>query len=141
MIDIESKVFDTVNTALATYDPTIKVYGEAVEKSAVFPAVTICETDNYGYRRSETEASTENHVVVIYEVNVYSNLQNGAKLQAKNIMAVADSSMRSMGFRRLLRRRVANMDRTIYRMYARYEAVVSAPVVSGKNTVYKISRR
>ncbi len=141
MIDIEDKVQDTVFNALTTAFPGIAVYGEAVERSAVFPAATVWETDNRPYRPSETEASTENNAVVTYEINVYSNLQNGAKLQAKAIIAVADSAMQGLGFRRLLRRRIANLDRTIYRMYARYEAVVSQPYEENGNTVYKINRR
>lgn len=141
MIDVENKVFDTVYNALIAYNEDICVYGQATEVSASFPAVTIWETDNYGYRRTETEASTENHVVVTYEVNVYSNLQNGSKQECKAVLDVADTAMRGMGFRRILRRRVANIDRTIYRMYARYEAIVSAPYESDGDTIYKISRR
>jgi hypothetical protein len=141
LIDIENKVQDEIFNALTTAFPGIAVYGEAVEKSATFPAATVWETDNRPYRQSETEQSTENNAVVTYEINAYSDLQSGAKLQAKAIIAEADRVMQSLGFRRLLRRRVANLDRTIYRMYARYEAVVSQPYVDGDNTVYKINRR
>ncbi len=141
MIDIEDKIQDAVFNALTTAFPGIAVYGEAVEKSAVFPAATIWETDNRPFRQTETEPTTENNAVVTYEINVYSNLQNGAKLQAKAIIAEADRVMQDLGFRRLLRRRIANLDRTIYRMYARYEAVVSQPYEENGNTVYKINRR
>lgn len=141
MIDVENKVFDTVYNALIAHNPNIKVYGEAVEKSATFPAVTVAETDNYPYRLSETEAEIENHAILIYEINAYSNKQNDSKLECKAIIKVADQAMREMGFRRLLCRRTPNMDRTIYRIYARYEAIVSKAYEEDGNTVYKISRR
>ena len=141
MIDIENIVISTVKTAVQTAYPACAVYGVYVEAPSTFPCVSIVEDDNYTLRQTQDESLAENHAVVMYSVNVYSNLTSGAKEQAKAIMAVVDTAMQNMKFTRTVRSQVPNLDRTIYRVVARYEAVVGKPSTIGGNTVYSMYRQ
>lgn len=126
MIDIENPIFGIISSALrAEFDP-IFVYGEYVKAPASFPAVSIEERGNSAYQRTQDSGSLENHVSLMYEINVYSNKQVGKKSECKAIFAVIDNEFQKMGFTRIMKEPVANLeDGTIYRMVGRYTAVVS----------------
>ena len=68
----------------------------------------------------------ENHSTLMYEVNVYSNKKTGKKTECKKIITLVDEAMSALGFTRIMLQPIPNMDdATIYRMTARYRAVVS----------------
>ena len=139
MIDIENVVFNKVATALRNEYSDISVYGEYVSSPTSFPCVTLVEDDNYIYRRTQ-DTNVENHVNVMYTLTVYSNLESGKKQEAKAIMAKADELMLGMNFTRTMRNQIPNEDRTIYRIVARYEAVVEKAATIGDDDVYHIYR-
>lgn len=138
MIDIENKVLSVVREAVLAQYPNASVYGEYVEVPESFPCVTVTEDTNYTYVYTRDDSPYEHHADVQYAVNVYSNKQDGAKLEARAILNVADIAMQSMKFWRTMSRQVPNVDRTIYRVLARYHAVVGEPAVSGNDLVYQI---
>lgn len=126
MIDIEIELFNLLATALrAKYSP-IAIYGEQVKTPATFPCVIIEEKDNSMYAQTQDSGDLENHVQVMYEIGVYSNKQTGKKSQCKEIMATIDAEMKELGFTRISINPVPNLESaTIYRLIARYRAVVS----------------
>ena len=126
MIDLESPLLTEIAGVLrGTYDG-ITVYGEYVPAPARFPSVSFVEMDNTTYRPTLTNRQAENHAEVMVEVNVYSNLSVGKKAQAKAIMGTIDTLMQQHGFERITVQPIQNMnDATIYRIVARYRAVVS----------------
>jgi len=126
VIDIENEVFNRIATRLREKFNPISVYGEYIKSPAVFPAVIIEERGNSVYERTQDSGSVENHVRLMYEVNVYSNKQSGKKSECKSIFKVIDEEFASMGFTRTLKEPIANLeDATIYRMVGRYTAVVA----------------
>lgn len=142
MIDIENKVLSVVRAAVLAQYPTASVYGEYVDVPASFPCVTVTEDTNYTYVYSKDDQVAEHHADVQYAINVYSNLKTGAKLEARAILKVADDAMQSMKFWRTMTRQVPNVDRTIYRMVARYHAIVGEPFTdTDGNLVYQIYQR
>ena len=145
MIDIESLVFDTVYTALHTLYPSANITAGYDEKNAVFPAIIIQETGNVPYRDGNTDDCAENFTRVTYEIEVESNKEHTARSECKAILAAADTVMQSMKFRRIHKNRPLNIDRTIYRQYARYEAIVGKPITVTKDKdtveVYQMYRR
>jgi len=141
MIDIENKVLSVVREAVLSAYPNCAVYGEYVEQSATFPCLTISEDTNYTYVNSLDADLHEHHAEVQYSINVYSAKEVGAKLEARAILKVADNAMQSMRFWRTMTRQVPNMDITVYRLVARYRAVVEAPVESGNNLVYQMYQK
>lgn len=134
MIDIESMVFDRVATRLREQFPNIFIAGEYVYSPPSFPAVSLVEMENSIRAETVDSGSNENHVNVMYEVNVYSNRVAGKKSECKEIVALLDNEMTAMGFVRSTLTPVPNeYDSTIYRMVGRYQAAVS--------TDHKIYRR
>ena len=141
MIDIENKVLSVVRDAVLAQFPNAVVYGEYVDAPASFPCVEVVEDTNYTYVYSKDEQVAEHHADVQYAINVYSNLQTGAKLEARAILKVADDAMQSMKFWRTMTRQVPNLDRTIYRLIARYHAIVGEPTQVGNDLVYHIYQK
>lgn len=125
MIDYETKVYDSVRDAVKTEFPEVDMASEYVRKPGKFPHVTLWESENIAYRRSQDSSSLEHHVSCDYELNVYSNLRNGKKSQARAILAIADREMLHLGFSRVFTHPVPNAeDTTVYRILARYRGVI-----------------
>lgn len=125
MIDIESEVFDDVSKAVRNEYPNVYMTGEYVRVPPSFPCVSLIEADNQIYRNTRDSGHIENHVQVIYEVNVYSNKTKWKKTECKAIISLIDSRMESLGFTRIILTPVSNAQDGIYRMVGRYRAIVS----------------
>ena len=127
MINVENIVFDRVVTRVREVFPDIYMTGEYVKAPPSFPAASLVEMDNSTRVETIDSGSNENHANVMYEVNVYSNKACGKKTECKEIIALIDEEMLSMGFARSTLTPVPNEnDSTIYRMVGRYRAAVSA---------------
>ena len=126
MIDIENEIFNSVATEVRNKYPGIYMVGEYVKTPPNFPCVSLVEMDNQSYQRTEDSGGSENHVSVMYEVNIYSNKTVGKKTECKSIAATIDERMLALGFARTMLQPIPNMDdATIYRMVGRYSAVIS----------------
>lgn len=126
MIDIENEVFDRVSKRVRKEYSDIYLTGEYVKSPPSFPAGSIVEMDNTTMTTTQTSSENENHANVMYEVDVYSNKRVGKKTECKKIIALIDEEMISFGFSRVMLQPIPNMDdATIYRMKARYRAVIS----------------
>lgn len=126
MINIENEVFDTVSGKVRAIYPDIYMAGEYVKSPSSFPAISLVEMDNTVYTSTQTSTEIENHATVMFEVNVYSNKTKGKKSECKAIISLIDKEMMALGFSRIMLQPIPNMDdATIYRMTARYRAVVS----------------
>lgn len=126
MIDIEAEVFGIVSSDVRLKYPKVYMTGEYVKSPPSFPCVSLIETDNQVYRNTRDSGCIENHAQIQYEVNVYSNRTSGKKAECKEIISLIDSKMEKLGFTRTFMNPVPNeQDATIYRMIARYRAVVS----------------
>lgn len=123
MIDIENKVFNTVADAISDSFPSAAVYSDYVDTPQAFPCVTLVENSNTTHLDSLDDALEEHHADLVYDLNVYANSSN-AKSDAKAILDVADRTLQGMKFTRTYCQPTANVDRTIYRITARYTVVV-----------------
>lgn len=126
MIDIEAIVFTPIAAALReAYDP-IYVTMEYVPAAPTLPAVIIRETSNAIYEQASTNATMEYAAEVTLEVDVYSGLRQGKRAQAREIMSVVDGMLAGCGWTRFFLNPVQNLnDPNIYRMTARYRAIVT----------------
>ena len=122
---MESDIFSLIATALrAAYDD-IYVTGEYVSQPPKFPAVFSVEMENSVYQPGRDSSGIENFANVMYQIDVYSNLNRGKKAQARTIVVMIDVLMAVNGFTSTFMNPVQNMnDPTIYRITARYQAVV-----------------
>lgn len=129
MIDIETELYNLMQSAILAEYPSAYVSNNYVSKPPSFPAVSIEEVDNVADRAMRDSASTDNGADVLYEVNVYSNRNKDKKAVCKAIAALIDGLFPS-NFTRLYLRPVPNLnDPSIYRIQGRYTATV------GKNNV------
>lgn len=121
MIDVESVVFQKCADAFRAAYPNGFIAGEYVSQPPKFPAVMVVEMDNNVDERAIDNGNIENAVNVMYQVDVYSNLNKGKKAQAKAIIALIDEVLAQYRFIRTFCNPIQNMnDATIYRMTARY---------------------
>lgn len=142
MIDVENLVIDTVSKAIkASAYSTALVVSDYTDMPSSFPCVSVIESDNSTYRRTQDNDLKEHHTRVMYEVNVYSNKTSGAKTEAKKILEIVDSSFQNMKFTRTFKQPIPNADKTIYRILARYEAVIAEYQTIGQNKVYQVYRQ
>lgn len=143
MIDIESKIFDTIFNAVKAENayPDADVTTGFDEKIAVFPCVVVEETNNAPYRRANTDDCAENYTRLTYEVSVYTDNVNSAKTTGKDILNIVDNALQGLKFRRIHKNKPLNLNRTVFRQYGRWEVIVSKPVTDGDNTIYQMYRR
>ena len=126
MIDIENQIFDNISKVVREHYPNIYMTGEYVNIPPSFPSVSLVQKGNPTYKRTQTSDSNENHVDVMFEVNIYSNLKVGKKAECKNIAKIIDEQFLQLGFDRTMLEPIDNInDTTIYRLVGRYVAVVS----------------
>ena len=137
MIDIENDVFEMIASAVETAFPNAKVHNAYTDQPAAFPCVTVAEADNTVLQRMRTD-NIENAASVMYEVNVFSNNGANKKSEAKSIINLIDSTFLSHGFTRSMKMQVPNFaDRKIYRIVARYKAVVGHGATNGTFLIYQ----
>jgi hypothetical protein len=121
MIDVESVVFQKCADAFRAVYPNGYIAPEYVSQPPKFPAVMVVEMDNNVDERAIDNGNIENAVNVMYQVDVFSNLNKGKKAQAKAIIALIDEVLAQYRFIRTFCNPIQNMnDATIYRMTARY---------------------
>lgn len=118
-----AKIFDPIAKELRSEYQGIYVTGEYVDAPPQFPAVSIVEADNYlDYEKASTKADEE-FSIVMYEVEVYTNLEKGKQMQAREILSTIDAILYDLNFTRLSMTPVPNLANTsIYRLVARYRA-------------------
>ena len=141
MIDIENKVLNDVFSAVHSAYPDCQFYGEYVSVPAAFPCVCIYEASNSTYRRSQDTDLQEHQANLMYECNVCSDKAKGKKTEARSIAKLVDETMQGMKFTRTFFQPLPNLDRTIYRITLRWEAVAGEPIVTdGNDITYQMYR-
>lgn len=138
MIDIENKVIDTVINAFS--GESVLVVSEYVESPSEFPCVMVLMTGNSTYTRTQDNSLTEHHAKVSFQIDTFSNIKSGAKLEAKRLLDIADAAMQGMKFTRTYYNFFPNEDRSISRCVARYTAIVEKGKTVGNDTVYQMYR-
>ncbi len=133
MVDIENEVFKQVSDILRPLYEGIYITGEYVKTPSAFPCVSLIEMDNSVSTRTQDSSGKENHAVLMYEFNVYSNKQSGKKSECRNIAKLVSDLFQQLGFTRIMLEPIPNIeDINIYRMTGRYTATVSK-----EHTIYR----
>ena len=125
MIDVESMVLTRIKKKVCSEFPGASFTSEEVRSSSEFPLVSVVETDNYTYENTIDSSSNENHAVIVFEVDAYSNKTTKKKTECKEIFALVDNEMLAIGFVRTMKNVIRDEDATVYRIKGRYTAVVS----------------
>lgn len=128
MIDVENLVFDTVFNQVRNVYPNMEVDKGYIEENATFPCVVVREVNNVPVQRMNTDDCAENFTRLTYQVDVYSDKENTARSECRELLKLVDGIMQDMKFRRIHMNEPLNIDRTIFRQYARYTVVVGKGV-------------
>lgn len=127
MIDIENKLFTQVKKDLPK---TVKMGAMYAKSQSEFPYVTLVVMDNTVYDRFINSARIENAVDIMVEVNVYSNKTSGKKEECKKLMSTIDDTLSGLNLVRTFCQPTPNLeDATVYRITARYRAIVDKNLI------------
>ncbi|MGN0595388.1 MAG: hypothetical protein ACI4I6_09525 [Hominimerdicola sp.] len=141
MINVEPIVFTAIYKAVKEKYPNASLTSIPLNMPKEFPCVSVVEIDNYTYTPSQDDENQEHHANVTYEINVYTDKEDTNKEEAKEIMGIVDNEMQNMKFTRMSMLPTPNLDRTKYRITARYRAVVSEPTIIDGEEKYFIYRK
>ena len=72
MINIFNEVFTAFDNALTSYDSKISTSSVYINAPSKYPFASLEEIDNSVYEYSSDSCDIENHAVVDYEVNIYT---------------------------------------------------------------------
>lgn len=100
MIDIENIIINRIDTVLqgGGYSGILKSDYEDVPSE--FPCVFFQQFDSYEHTEQHSSSRDTNSDTVVFECDIYSNKNNGAKSECKAIMQLIDAEMVSLGFSR-----------------------------------------
>jgi hypothetical protein len=128
MIDCENEVYSMIAARLRHENSLINISSVYLDTPSSFPHVSIEMKDNAIMAKTMDSGDYEVSVV-IFEINIFSNKEEGRKTEAKKIAKVIDDLLRPYNFRRMALTPVPNMeDNSIYRIVARYRVATD-----GKN--------
>ena len=131
MIDHENEVFTRVKNAIIAKYPNANIVSVYVNAPAVFPHISIVETDNYDIKDT-LDGPFPKFSASAFKIDIYSNQKDTAKLVCKDIANIADDAFHSMNFFKQSLVPMQNLnDATLYRMTGIYT------VVSDKNNFYQ----
>lgn len=122
MIDIETKIYSPIATALMAEYPDIFVTSEPVPTPGKPLVVGIVQQDNYMSANKLDNSGRERFATVMFQVDVYSNLKTGKKSKCKEVMDFIDKMLFSLNFTRLSLTPLPSPDTGYYRYTARYRA-------------------
>ena len=122
MVDIETDIYDMLRDAIKQVDSSVEVSSRFyTTQPTTFPAVSIMEISNLPLESAIDSSDDEPASAVTYQVDVYSNLQNGAKAQCKKIIRTVSHILHRWNCQRTVCELLNNMaDNTITRMTARF---------------------
>lgn len=123
MINNASEIFTKLTTALKNADSKVKTASVYTNSPSSYPFVSIEQIGNNVYERGIDSGDIENFASITFEINVYAE-GNTRMSKAYTLLEVCDSELKSIGFTRIVITPMQDQNETIYRLVARYEAVV-----------------
>ena len=126
MIDYENEILTAIQDGLESAGLSkVDMFDELILAPSKFPCVCVEEIDNYTETSTVDSGSNENHAIVAYEINVYSNSTRDKRRECKDIFAVVSDVLTHKGFMRLSANPINFNSATAYRLTGRFRAVIS----------------
>ena len=123
MINNANELFTRITTALKEYDSSVRTSSVYTNTPSSYPFVSIELINDDIYENGIDSGDVENFANLAYEINVYTD-GNTRMSNAWKLLGVADDLMKSIGFLRISATPMQDQNETLYRIVARYEAVV-----------------
>ena len=122
MIDIETKVYSPIATALKAEYSGIFVTSEPTPIPEKPLVVGIVQMDNYMSINRLDNSGRERFSTLMFQVDAYSNKASGKKSQCKKLINIVDQIMFDLNFTRLSLTPIPMENDGYYRITARYRA-------------------
>ena len=127
MTDIENIIINRIDTALETAGYKDILGSTYEDVPASFPWVFFEQSDCYEHLNQHNSSRANNFETVVFEADIYSNKNNGAKAECKAIEQIIDAEMVSLGFARTTAQPMKPTSEMYKaRLFARYRGVVDS---------------
>lgn len=123
MIDIQNEVFTNITNALKLVDANVETSSVYTNTPSSYPFVGIEEIDNVPFTESADCCDIENHAEISFEIDVRAK-GDKRKSDCYRLLGVADNYLKSIKFTRLSMTPMQDQNDTLFRIVARYSAVV-----------------
>lgn len=124
MLDFSDEIYSWLTYSLREKFPKIYTTQEETAAPPVIPAVSIVQKRNVTYQRTR-DACLENHVSVMFQMDIYTNDKDNKKRQAEEIRDTVSDLMQSIGFNRTMCEPTPNLaDMSIYRITMRFTGII-----------------
>lgn len=124
MLDFSDEIYSWFTYSLREKFPKIYTTQEETLAPSVIPAVSIVQKRNVTYQRTR-DACLENHVSVMFQMDIYTNDKDNKKRQAEEIRDTVSDLMQSIGFNRTMCEPTPNLaDMSIYRITMRFTGII-----------------
>ena len=119
-------IYDYVESAVNTVSRPVYCEARLEVAPESFPACYIVETSSYAQEWDYTLDFKDEQVRRDFEVQVYSNLVDGALAEAESIMDDVRAAFRRLYFIENFVGRIDNIDPTVIRLVGRFHRVIGA---------------
>jgi len=127
MTDIENIIINRIDKALETAGYANILGSSYQDVPAEFPWVFFEQSDSYEQTNQHNSSRANNFDTIVFEADIYSNKNNGAKGECKAIEQIIDAEMVSLGFSRTMAQPMRpTSDMYKARLFARYRGVVDS---------------
>ncbi len=122
MIDVEIDIYNLVRNAIKVVNEKCEVSSRFyTSQPTVFPAASFIEISNVPIETSNDSSGDENVSSITFQLDVYSNLQSGARAECKKIISEVSDCLNKLNAHRYVCEPLSNIaDNTITRVTARY---------------------
>ena len=127
MTDIENIIINRIDNALTVAGYKNILGSTYQDVPASFPWVFFEQSDSYESTNQHNSSRANNFDTIVFEADIYSTKNDGAKGECKAIMNVIDAEMTSLGFSRTMAQPMRpTSDMYNARLIARYRGVVDS---------------
>lgn len=128
MLDFSDQVYSRLTKELRAKHGD-NFYTSQMEETSPpkIPAATIVQQDNSAYQKTMDFDCHENHVKVMFQIDIYTNNKNkiDRRKLAESIEETVSDFMIGLGFSRTMSKPIPNVsDMSIYRISMRFEGVI-----------------
>lgn len=119
-------IFTAVRAAVLAEVGTAKCTQTYSPTPTQFPTVFVREIGRFTPAQTATMSNAQEIYETTWEVQVFSNLQSGAKEQAYRLMDAVKSALRSLCFVETMENPIDNADAKYYTLVARFRRIIGS---------------
>ena len=124
MIFTNNAIYTVIRTAALASEPTTNVTQTYSATPSKFPTVFAREIGHYTPSQTQTMTNAQEVYESTWEVQIYSNLQTGAKEQAYKLMSVVKNALKGLYFIEVSENPLDSASEKYFILVARFRRVI-----------------